>query len=90
MTYVCVPTPGLLDGMSRPQLQAALAAAQAAYVKLMTGASVVQVAYAQGDGNRQATYRQAQVQELTFFIRQLQQALGVAGVRRRPSRMRYL
>jgi hypothetical protein len=86
---ICPPTPGLLDGMSRPQLQAALEAAQAAYVQMMSGQQGVTFSYAQGDGTKMVTNRPTSPEQVTFLIRQLQQALGVAGVRRRPLRMIY-
>lgn len=78
------PNSTVLAGMSTAQLQAALAAAQAAYVQLQTGAKVVSVGYAQGDGSRNVTYSQATVAGLTGFIEMLQRQLGMGGRGRRP------
>ena len=41
-----------LAGMTQVQLQAALVAAQKAYIELMTGGRTVELSYAQGDGSR--------------------------------------
>lgn len=85
-----LPVAGLLDGMTEPQLQAALTAARTAYLALMSGQQGVQFSYDQGAGAKSVTYNQTSVQQLTFLIRQLQQALGISGVARRPRRMLYL
>jgi len=85
----CTPPLGLLDGMSQQQLQAALSAAQAAYIDLMSGKQGVTFSYSQADGMKSVTYRQTDAGSLTALIRQLQQALGLQGSRRRPIRMLY-
>ncbi|QBL93134.1 hypothetical protein KSAC_08930 [Komagataeibacter saccharivorans] len=80
------PNTSTLAGMTTAQLQAALASAQAALVQLQTGGKVVSVSYAQGDGSRSVSYTQASLPNLTQFIMQIQQQLGVPGVRRRALR----
>jgi len=87
---VTTPAPGVFDGMSTAQLQAALAEAQQALIQLSTGAKGVTFSYAQGDGVKTVSYQPTSVAQLTMLIRQLQQALGLAGARRRPMRMLYL
>lgn len=85
-----LPVAGLLDGMTEPQLQAALAAARTAYLAMMSGQQGVQFSYDQGAGAKAVTFRPSSPEQLTFLIRQLQQALGISGVGRRPRRMLYL
>ncbi len=80
------PNTSALAGMTQPQLQQALANAQGALVQLQTGAKVVSVSYAQGDGSRSVTYSATNVAGLTQFIMQLQQQLGIPGVRRQALR----
>lgn len=77
-----------LYGMTDAQLQAALAAAQQAYVDLLSGKKVVSMSYAQGEGARSATFAQTDLANLRMFIAELQQALnpGVPVRRRRPMR----
>jgi len=75
-----------LYGMTDVQLQAALAAAQAAYVQLRTGTNVVSIAYAQGDGSRTVTYQQTDMTSLRMWISELLAALNpgvIVGRRRR-------
>jgi hypothetical protein len=75
-----------LYGMTTPQLQAALASAQAAYVALMSGQRTVNLSYAQGDGSKSVTYDKVEggIAQLRFFIQELQRALG--NLRCRPRR----
>ncbi|MBB2157210.1 phage head-tail adapter protein [Gluconacetobacter diazotrophicus] len=80
------PNTSILAGMTTAQLQQALGNAQAALVQLQTGAKVVSVSYAQGDGSRSVSYTAANAAGLTQFIMQLQQQLGIPGVRRRALR----
>ncbi len=86
MTYS--PSSSIFAGMSTAQLQAALAAAQQAYIDLSTGAKVVTASYTQGDGAKSVTYTAAQLPQLTALIRQLQMQLGLLpnGGGRRPMR----
>ncbi|AJW98284.1 gpW family protein [Burkholderia gladioli] len=74
-------------GMSDAQLQAALVAAQQAYIDLRTGKKLVTVSYAQGGGARSATFQQTDMANLRMLIAELQQALN-PGVR--LNRRRYI
>lgn len=78
------PNLSVLAGMTQAQLQAALAAAQQAYTELMTGAKIVDVSYAQGDGNKHVRYSEATVQNLVAFIAELRTQLGQQRRARRP------
>ncbi|UMR99576.1 gpW family head-tail joining protein [Escherichia coli] len=78
---------GVFAGMSREQLQAALAEAQRAYIELLSGRRGVSFSYAQGDGTRQVTYSQASVADLVALTESLQLALGLRV--RRPLTFRY-
>lgn len=80
------PKTSLFAGMSQQQLQAALASCQQAYIDLQSGGKVASVSYAQGDGSRAVTYTQANMAALAALIKQLQQQLGMPGVRRRALR----
>jgi len=82
-------TSSILAGMTTAQLQAALKAAQQAYVDLMTGARGVSFTYAQGDGSRSVTYEKVDQTQLTNFIKMLQMQLGIPTQRRRPIRFSY-
>ena len=44
------------DGMSRADMQARLAALQAAYFELLTGKQVAAASYAQSDGSKSVSY----------------------------------
>ncbi|MBD2781943.1 gpW family head-tail joining protein [Xenorhabdus szentirmaii] len=76
-----------LTGMSREQLQAALNAAQQAYIELSTGAKGVSFSYTQGDGTRSVSYQQTSLGDLLALIQAIQTELGIAT--RRPIRVRY-
>jgi hypothetical protein len=76
----------VLAGMTVPQLQAAYASAQAAYVQLMAGGKVVTAAYAQGNGSKSVTYNMTSAGGLLNWIGMLQKALGMPGMSRRPMR----
>ncbi|WP_237387323.1 gpW family protein [Xenorhabdus sp. Sc-CR9] len=76
-----------LTGMSREQLQAALNAAQQAYIELSTGAKGVSFSYTQRDGTRSVSYQQTSLGDLLALIQAIQTELGIA--RRRPFRVRY-
>ncbi|MDC9591539.1 gpW family head-tail joining protein [Xenorhabdus nematophila] len=77
----------LLTGMSREQLQAALNAAQQAYIELSTGAKGVSFSYTQGDGTRSVSYQQTSLGDLLALIQAIQTELGITT--RRPIRVRY-
>lgn len=77
------PNTSIFAGMSVPQLQAALSAAQNALIALQSGAQAVDVSYAQGDGNRRVTYRAPEIGGLTQLIKALQAQLGVLRAPRR-------
>lgn len=80
------PSRSPLYGMSTAQLQAALTAAQQAYVQLMTGGRVATVSYTQGDGQKSVTYQQTTMAALQAFIMELQSQLGLVCRARRPMR----
>ena len=87
MTF-CAPTQGIFAGLTQAQLQAYLASAQDAYMKLSTGAQIASAGYSQGDGAKNVSYRQADIGQLTALILQIQQALGM-GRARRPIRYTF-
>lgn len=74
----------VFNGMTQAQLQAALAAAQQAYLDLSTGSKGVTFSYAQGEGSRSVTYTQTSVEKLSALILELQAALGLRRRARRP------
>lgn len=78
-----------LAGMSQTDLQAALGAAQAALVKVMTGQQGVTFNYTQGDGAKGVTFQVTSPANLRAFIAELQCALGLPTTRRRPMRAIY-
>lgn len=80
------PNTSLFAGMSQDQLQTYLASCQQAYIELQSGAKIASVSYAQGDGSRAVTYTQANATGLAALIKQLQQQLGMPGVRRKALR----
>jgi len=80
--------PSVLTGMTQAQLQAALTQAQTAYTALMTGSKGETFSYAQGEGSKSVTYTRANVANLTYFIAEIQRALGIRG-RRRAIRFRF-
>ncbi|MBU6246457.1 MAG: hypothetical protein KGN77_01775 [Xanthomonadaceae bacterium] len=69
-------TPSVLAGVPQATLQTWLGQAQQAYADFMTGGKPVTVSYANGSGTRSVTYNKANVQQLTQFISELNQALG--------------
>lgn len=75
-------TTGWLAGIDATTLTAWRAEAQAALHALRTGAKVVKVGYAQGDGNRQVEYTPADEAKLVAHIADLNRALGVGTGRR--------
>lgn len=83
------PSQSIFAGMTTAQLQAALAAAQAAYLKLSTGALGVSFSYTQGDGTRSVSYTPANLANLVALIRQLQQQPGIVCRGRAPIRFLY-
>lgn len=83
------PNTSVFAGMSQVALQAALTSAQTALIQLQTGAKVVTVSYAQGDGNKSVTYKPAQINDVVMLIKQLQAQLGIICNPRRPMRFRF-
>ncbi|MFN3675571.1 MAG: gpW family head-tail joining protein [Sphingomonas pseudosanguinis] len=73
----------LFEGLPEPQLRAALASAQLALVKLMSGEAIASVSYTQGDGAKSVSKRVTTVAECTALIMQLKRALGMPGGNRR-------
>ena len=67
----------ITDGMSTADMQSRLAALQAAYFDLSTGAKVVTATYAQGDGSKSVTYAQTDLANIQRSILMLQKALGI-------------
>jgi hypothetical protein len=82
------PSQSIFVGMTTVELQAALAAAQVAYIKLLAGGQGVSFSYTQGDGTRSVTYTAANPANLAALIRQLQQQLGI--ICRGRARIRFL
>lgn len=78
-----------LAGMSPQDKQAALTAAQAALVNVMLGKQGVSFSYTQGDGAKAVTMQVTSAAALRAFIAELQAALGLPTVRRRPLRPVY-
>lgn len=62
----------VLDGISVESLRTRLAAMQAAYLDLTTGAKIQVASYAQGDGSQTVTYTQANIANLTQAILSVQ------------------
>lgn len=83
------PSFSIFAGLSTAQLQAALAAAQQAYLDLSTGNKPVTVAYTQGDGSKSVTYTRAEIGSLVMLIRELQAQLGLLHHPRKPLRFIY-
>lgn len=76
------PVPsGPFAGMSRDQVLAARATAQAALLQLATGGKPVSVSYAQGDGSKSVTFAPADEGRLRQLIAHLNGLLG-QGARR--------
>ncbi|MDE2469238.1 MAG: hypothetical protein KGL35_10975 [Bradyrhizobium sp.] len=76
-------------GMPPAQLQAALTAAQTALIALQTGQLVVTVSYANGSGNRSATYSRTNMGSLVQMIGELKACLGLASRARRGLRFGF-
>ena len=68
---------GVYDGRSNADLQARLSALLAAYDALVSGQQVAQATYAQGDGTKSVTFREADLVRLQADISLLQQRLGI-------------
>lgn len=79
----------LAGGMTREQLQDALAKAQQAYIDLTTGSRGVSFSYSQGDGTRSVSYQQSSLADLLALIQLLQAQLGIVARPRRPVRFRF-
>lgn len=76
------PEAGWLAGVLPATLTAWRGEAQAALHALRTGAKVVKVSYAQGDGNRAVEYTPADEPKLVAHIDDLNRALGIRSRRR--------
>ena len=85
----CTQKVSILSGMSTAALQAALAAAQQAYLDLSTGAKGESYSYTQGDGARAVTYSKANIPQLIALIKQLQMQLGLIRRTRQPLRFLF-
>lgn len=81
--------PDLFAGMTTEQKQAALDAAQSAYVELLTGKKGVSFSYTQGNGAKSVTFTPTSVAQLVQLIGQLQKSLGMVTQARRPMRFAY-
>lgn len=75
--------PPVLEGVPPATLQQWLAQAQAALHQLTIGAQTASVSYAQGNGQRSATFSRTNISNLYAWIAQLRAALG-HGRPRRP------
>ncbi|WP_255215126.1 gpW family protein [Paraburkholderia youngii] len=58
-------------------MQSRLAALQAAYFDLSSGAKIVTATYNQGDGTKSVTYQQSDITQIRKAIEMLQKALGI-------------
>jgi len=83
------PQTSIFAGMTKAQLQAALTAAQQAYLDLSLGAKAVTLSYAQGAGSKSVTYQQTSLPNLTALIKQMQMQLGLVRHARGPMRPVY-
>ena len=84
MTVTFDPSTSLLAGRDTATLQADLAAAQAAYVEIMSGQRGESYSYTQGDGSKAVTYTKANIGQLAALIQTLQAQLGIVTRPRRP------
>lgn len=78
----------ITDGMSTADMQARLAALQAAYFDLSSGAKIVTASYSQGDGTKSVSYQQSDITQIYRSILMLQKALGL--ISRYPRARRVL
>lgn len=83
------PAMSVFAGMSTAQLQAALSAAQQAYIDLASGNKGVTFSYAQGAGSKTVSYTQTNLGQLTALIQLLQSQLGLVRRARRPVRFNF-
>jgi len=67
----------ITDGMSTADMQSRLAALQAAYFDLASGAKIVTATYNQGDGTKSVTYKPSDLADVMKAIEMLQKALGL-------------
>lgn len=67
----------ITDGMSTADMQSRLAALQAAYFDLSSGAKIVTATYNQGDGTKSVAYQQSDITQIYKSILMLQKALGI-------------
>lgn len=78
----------ITDGMSTADMQSRLAALQAAYFDLSSGAKIVTATYNQGDGTKSVAYQQSDITQIYKSILMLQKALGI--IRHYPRSRRVL
>ena len=81
------PVPQALVGVPQATLLTWRLAAQTALNNLMTGASLVSVEYAEGQGHRKVIYKTADMGALQAYIAQLNAALGTRS--RNPIRIGF-
>lgn len=78
----------ILDGLDAVTLQSQLTAMQTALLQLQSGAKVVKVSYAQGEGSRSVEYSTANITDLTHAILGVQQQLDILAGGGSPRRRR--
>ncbi|HET8687365.1 MAG TPA: gpW family head-tail joining protein [Methanosarcina sp.] len=74
----------IFAGVPEATLRQSLADAQSAYHLLMTGAQAAETSYVQGDCTIQISYNPTEAPKLFAYIQQLQAALGITKVTRKP------
>ncbi|HDR9036112.1 TPA: hypothetical protein QDB07_003620 [Burkholderia vietnamiensis] len=79
----------ITDGMSAADMQSRLAALQAAYFDLSSGAKIVTATYNQGDGTKSVTYQQSDLVQIRKAIEMLQMALGLIPCYHRARRVLF-
>lgn len=79
----------ITDGMSTADMQARLAALQAAYFDLSAGVKIVTANYNQGDGSKSVTYQQSDITQVYRSILMLQKALGLISCYPRARRVLF-
>lgn len=91
MTFCAPRIPAEFVGRSMQDLQAELVASQRALSELKRGAKLVTATYAQGDGNKSLTFKEADMGALQAQVVALAAIVypGQGYGRRRPLRMLY-
>lgn len=83
------PLQSIFAGMTQAQLQAALTAAQTAYIALMSGGKAVRVSYTEGESAKSVDFTPAEGPGLANLISELQAMLGIKREPRRPVRFSF-